>query len=283
MNLKSYIQTFLDQTGSWAEEGTVLSYRQKLDRFAKFAEGRDVTSALLLEYKAALFRQGMKESSIAGYFSTVSLFLNWCVNTGLLAENPMPRTRFVVAQSERKPITEDELHRLIATAENIPNYEYWPLAISVAWNTGLRLSDVATLRNVSLNLSGCAIRLIPKKTRRHARMVEIPIPDDLMELLKVQSKGEYVFPDMAKAYSKEKRHKTLSNEFLYIARKAKIRKSFHCFRNTRISLWLEMGVSPALVSDMTGINLNQLMTYAKPTLESKRAALGLAKKKENVA
>lgn len=291
MNLRTTIQTFLDQTKAWAEPATCDSYKQKLERFATFVATRFphaglhlpyLSTAMLLEYKAALFRSGMKESSIASYFITLTLFLNWCVKTGGLAVNPMPRMGFVIPQADRKPITVQEYERLVVTADRIPDYEHWPEALGLAWHTGLRLSDIALLRNASLNAPGCAIRLVPKKTRRHARFVEIPIPEDLMDFLKIQSKGEYVFPTMAKMY-KHDRHKTLSNQFSYIARKAKVKTSFHCFRHSFISRNLSDGVSPALISEMTGINLNQIMTYTHFSIETKRAALGLVKKKGEVA
>lgn len=283
MHLRDSIQTFLEQTKAWAEPATLSSYGEKLARFALFAGHAELSTALILEYKAELFRAKLKESSIAGYFSTLSLFLKWCVDTGLLTVNPMPdRLNLVIAPSQRLPITADEFNRLVAAARKIQGYEHWPLAINIAWHTGLRLSDIALLRNVSLNSSGCAIRLIPKKTRRHARLVEIPIPEDLMALLAVQSKGDYVFPEMARMY-KATRHKSLSAQFSYLSHKAGVHKSVHCFRHAFISRNLTNGVSPVLISAMTGINLKQVMTYTTISLETKRAALGLVRTQEQTA
>lgn len=301
MNLNEAVKTYLEHTKAWAARATVEAYESQLRRFQNYVEHRtqknltadpsevpinpvpDVaTTAFILEYKTYLYRQKLAERSIFAYMMVLRTFLKWAVKMRLIDTNPYPDDlRFVLPAPKREAITEDEFHRIVARAEKLTKHQYWPVAIMVAWHTGLRLGDVATLRNDSLNIPDCSIKVVPRKTRRHHRMVEIPIPEDLMDLLKYQNKGDYVFPGMAASYRKN-RHYQLSSKFSTLARSIGIAKGFHCFRHGAISRWLAQGVQPTMVSDMTGINLSQIMTYTHIQLEDKRAALGL-KRKETAA
>lgn len=279
MNIPASIQTFLTQNRSSLTEGTLEAYGHRLNRFAEFAKQQAPSPKLILEYRASLADAGLKESHIAGVFACLKLFLNWAVKMELLGESPMPdKMRFVVPPCGREPITALEFALLLAHASHIKGYEFWPDALNVGWHTGLRLCDVALMQRVSLNVQDSAVKLIPKKTKRYLRIVDIPVPVELIHRLAARSEGEDVFPEMATLYRGD-RHKSLSAQFCYIARRAGVKdKGFHSFRRAAITRWLEDGVSPALVSDMTGINLSQIMTYMKPSLESKREALGLTRK-----
>lgn len=301
MNLPEAIQAYLDQIKAWAARASLATYVTNLRRFQNYVTHRTqknltadpsevpinpepdfATTAFILEYKAYLHRLKLAEVSIAGYMGTVKAFFAWALKVRLIDTNPYPEDlRFIIGVPKRSAITQDEYHRILARAETLKKHTYWPVAIMVAWHTGLRLGDVALLRNDSLNIPECAIKLVPRKTRRRSRIVEIPIPEDLMDLLKYQSKSDYVLPGMAECYRKYLKSR-LSAEFSKMARSVNppVAKGFHCFRHAFISRHLENGVSVHLVSDMTGINLDQLMTYTHVKLEDKRAALGLAKKKE---
>lgn len=277
MNLPQSIKLFLDHTATWASAQTITSYRQRLDKFAAFAKGRDVGSPLILEYKAWLSKHSMKESTIAGYFVTLKLFLGWAVRMELLPKNPMPeRMGFVIAPSEKEPITLEERDTL-TEASTVPGYEFWTDAINVAWHTGLRLCDIALLCRPSLDVPNSSLKLIPKKTKRYARLVHIPVPVELIKRLSARSNGDYIFPEMQRQYARDQ-HKSLSAQFCYLGRKTGIKKGFHCFRHAAVTRWLDEGVSATLIADMTGLGLNRILTYAHASLETKREALGLNRK-----
>lgn len=298
MNLIQAIEIFLEQTSAWSAKNTVASYQDRLDAFAAFAKDKPLSTPTILEYKAYLSGQGMKQSSIAGHFMTLKLFFGWAVKMELLAKDPMPeRMGFVVARPERVPITLEERDKLLAKVEEICQrpppparkktrkqaktcghqpYDFWTDAINTAWHTGLRLCDVTLMKKVSLDVPNSSIKLIPKKTKRFARIVHIPVPVELINRLANRSQGQYVFPEMVRRYEVDG-HKSLSAQFIYISQQTGVRKSFHKFRHAFISRSLDEGVSPTLVADMTGLSLNQIMTYCHHGLETKREALGLTK------
>lgn len=299
MNLIQAIEIFLEQTSAWAAKNTVASYQARLDAFAEFAKDKPLGTPTILEYKAYLSGQQVKQSTIAGHFMTLKLFFGWAVKMELLDKDPIPeRMGFVVARPERQPITLEERDKLLAQVETcarhqkslppitksgkkrrkklIQPFDFWTDAINTAWHTGLRLCDVALLKKVSLDVPESSIKLIPKKTKRFAKIVHIPVPVELINRLANRSQGEYVFPEMVRIYEAHG-HRLLSMQFIRISTRAGVNKSLHCFRHGAISRWLDEGVSPTMVADLTGLNLNRVMSYCHTDLETKRGALGLTK------
>lgn len=282
MDLHASIQLFLDQTSKHAQENTVTAYRHALTRFESFALNRELKPGLILEYRARLAEDGIKDSTAASYLMALSLFLNWAVNMELIPKSPMPKMQISFGRPAKSGITAHELELLCAEAMRIKQHRHWGIAMRLGWHTGLRLSDVALLKRSSIDIDQSAIRTIPKKTRKMQRLVEIPVPEELIAALLTESGREFVFEEMAVQYTIDK-HKTLSAQFCYLARSVGLHKGFHDFRRAYVTRNLEAGVSPAIVSELTGINLAQIMTYFRPSLASKREALGLVKRKENVA
>lgn len=280
MKTPALIKSFLAHVESTSEPNTLASWTQALNRFAEFAEGKPLKTPLILEYRAYLTREGLKESSVSAYLVPLRRMFSWAVQMEHLASNPMPKLAINITAAAKEPILAVELERLILEVQCIKGYEHWPNALRVGWHTGLRLSDVAMLRKDSLNVPESAIKAVPKKTKKFHRVVEIPVPPELITALLEESGAEYVFNAMARRYRKDG-HKSLSAQFNYLAHKAEIvGKDFRSFRRSFITRNLNKGVSPAFVSEMTGINLKQLMSYFRPTLEEKRAALGLTQRKE---
>jgi integrase len=76
----------------------------------------------------------------------------------------------------QRPLSQDEFLRLYAAAP-----EPWRTAVLIAWHTGLRQKDVATLRWPEIRDG--AILHTPGKTARFGRAVEIPVHPQLAAAL----------------------------------------------------------------------------------------------------
>lgn len=87
----------------------------------------------------------------------------------------------------QRPLSVDEFLRLYAAAA-----DPWRTALLIAWHTGLRQKDVATLRWCEIR-SG-VITHTPGKTARFGRAVEIPVHPQLAAALDALPRsGDYVF------------------------------------------------------------------------------------------
>ena len=82
-----------------------------------------------------------------------------------------------LASVHQRPFTEDEFIRIYQAAA-----EPWKTASLIAWFTGLRQKDVFTLRWE--NISGDVLTILPAKTARFGRAVQIPIHPQLEEALR---------------------------------------------------------------------------------------------------
>jgi integrase len=149
----------------------------------------------------------------------------------------------------------------------------------------MRIGDICKLEKTAIDWQDRCLHFAPKKTRYSSRaIVHIPISDKTLEAIKDIINNEpsspFVMPLMARTYTDQQ---SLLRRDWAVIRKASgyygkgysQGYGFHSFRHTFFTRLTANGVSPVLIADMAGVSLNRVMTYAHPTLEDKRKALGL--------
>jgi integrase len=262
MTIRPAIETFLAALRPLNAPSTIEHYKARLDQFAQFVGERRVNSIEIDRWTECLIHEKkLSPETVSAYRKTVIHFFEF---------KPAKVREFTIraAPRERGIFLPGELDRIQAAATG-----YWSLAIKVARASALRLSDVAMLQWSSVMVAQRGLRIEPRKTKNHGRAAEIPIADSLIEELarvKLETTGPFVLPAMAVKYQYD-RHKTLSMEFIRLARSVGVMgKSFHTIRNAVITEWLERGISPAMISTVTGQSVTQVMAYQRTTIESKR-------------
>lgn len=200
------------------------------------------------------------------------------------SSRPLSELLLRSAPRKRDLFTASELDRIeeVANQDSVPIADgvetEWATAIKIARATALRLGDVATLRWDSILIEEKGIRLEPHKTKKHGKVSEVPLSDEMIEMLakrRMAILGDYVLPSFAAEYI-QNGHNKISKHFLALARKAGVPwKSFHLVRNFVITNWLKEGKSAELISQITGQTIDQVLKYARFTMADKRKALGL--------
>jgi integrase len=100
-------------------------------------------------------------------------------------------------EQHHTPFTPEELKKILTSAEGSRLH---PLIVLAA-GTGLRKGDLCTLEWKSVDLKAGMLRVIPRKTKKHGKEVQIPLSPSVLGMLKkVNSVGKYVFPEIAKLY-----------------------------------------------------------------------------------
>jgi integrase len=197
----------------------------------------------------------------------------------------LPKIR--VGQSERVAFTEAQYQRMLEVSRNAKKYHsFWPSAIIIGWNTGLRKGDVACLEWDKIDFGERIIRVWPKKKEAFNERLTIPMSKELDEHLRAllnncaYPEHALVLPDMKTwwieydssgkiGYGPE-----LRREFRAIATEAGCpRMVFHCLRHAFVTRLLEADVHPIVIASMTGHSLDQLQNYAHVSLDKKRRAL----------
>lgn len=256
---------------------TVLAYRERLERFARFIGDQRVTPLLCKTYVPHLLASGMSRRSALAFYSTVQTMHNWLHEAGVITANPVPKLRrFVVPHSERSAMTQEDVDKILAHCRNVGRRD-WVYATLCGWETGLRLGDVATLRWCEVNQTELTIRRTPIKTQRFGKVVEIPISVTLLQAMRdcppyEEADPSWVCQTLGQLHAFDA-HKTISGQFAYHAKKAGVNKSFHSLRHGLVSRLLNKGVPTSVVRSITGQSLRVLETYSHADISAKRAAV----------
>lgn len=211
-------------------------------------------------------------------------------------------------------MTEEDYKRLLGRLEHPQSLlwygAYWGYGLRMGWHTGMRISDVACCKWENLSWSDKCLRVTPIKTSRRNIQVEIPLPDEFLDWLReYRAHPNYAFmsPDMHRLYHRipkvigvrqERRERFLTpskvrarqgqlpvialrgrlqEAFRALADSVGIDKTFHAFRHAFVTRHLAAGVSPAIITKITGQSLLMIERYNSPTSGMLRSALGYDK------
>ena len=157
------------------------------------------------------------------------------------AEDLFYRTR----NKRERALTEDEVRRLIDAC--LPRLK--PIIITAVY-TGLRKTDVLTLKWRNVDLERGLIRLVEEKTGKTRNIV---LNKDMITLLQsLPIKGEYLFPNRnGKPFHDVKRsfEKTLKKAGIKQSEDRREKIVFHTLRHTCISLLTEKGADTTAVKN----------------------------------
>lgn len=217
------------------------------------------------------------------YFDVVSIALNTAVKENLLRENPAHRIdskeRPAPIQSKRVYLTLDELKRLEQTpaikrkGSTIERYEATRQAFLFACYTGLRYSDIITLRWEDIKTLPDGSKEVVKTMQKTKEVVYLPLSAQALEYLpqrENEPKNGLVFTlsgadiiwDILQDWSK----------------RAGIEKhiSFHTSRHTFATLTLSYGADVYTIKELLGHkNINTTQIYAKVVADNKIKAVNL--------
>ncbi|MEN7343875.1 MAG: site-specific tyrosine recombinase XerD [Pseudomonadota bacterium] len=207
---ETIIDQFLDAI--WAERGlsknTLGAYRADLMALARWLSGNAVeiekaSKESLLSFIAWRVEEGAKPRSTARQLSSFRRFYRYLANENLRTDDPtvdiaMPR----IGRSLPKTLTEDEVEALLA-APNVSD----PLGhrdramLELLYATGLRVTELISLKQSQVNLNQGVLRIVGKGDRERLiplgeesqRWLRDFIEGPRLEIL-LERQTEYLFP-----------------------------------------------------------------------------------------
>ena len=247
------------------------------DAFDRWRETATSKVAHNRKYSEGADRVPMGARTKNHYLETLRAFCNWCVKRKRIGGNPVAHVEKVdqagALRRERRPLTEDELGRLLAA---VPD-EY-QLLYRVALATGLRMDELRQLRWGGLRLANGDkphVQLRAKATK--ARRADfVPLRAELAELLTltrgVAIDGDNVFARVPRAT--EHRRWLAAAGIPYTDAEGR-RADLHALRHTYGTLLSKAGVSPREAMElMRHTDLRQAMkVYTDPRLFNLSAAV----------
>lgn len=265
------------------------TYRQQVATFFRWMEEEGHTFDNLETHHIAAWvtasvQEGARPGVVRAKLGVLKAFFAWAVGQGLRSVNPvdlskMPKLR--AGKALKVPFTADQYGKVLAEAEG-----FWPDACTIAWHTGLRMSDVACLKWASVDLPQRLLTVEPLKKRCFNEQLTIPMSDELHAALLVlwseRSSPQFVLPAFQAEYGRRRAH--CSRLFSRLCNKCGLSQhTFHSFRHGFVTRLLNNDVDPITICSMTGHTLEQLKEYAHVSVDAKRAALTKGQKIEEVA
>ena len=155
------------------------------------------------------------------------------------------------------PLTSEEANELLKRIDNIPDYTL----IFVGLYTGMRISEIASLEEISINDQEQRIHIWDEKKDRYR---DVYVPQEVLSAIKrhinamTRGKDPRIFP-----FS----HKTIERKIQgWTYRILGKKKSWHAIRHTYISLSRELGIPMEIVIQNTGDAAATILKYySKPS------------------
>jgi integrase len=264
------LQSYLKEIESTLAPKTVADYSARLEKFAGWAGERpQFNRQTALGYLTYIRDIQTGKASVAAHKVALSAFYTWLVENDHLTRNPV--RDLAIGRYRSKPkaddaaFTPEEYARIKEVCRGLKPYQsYWLGAVIIGWNTGLRMGDIACLERDEVDMEGERLRIMPNKTKRFDKILEIPMSDEVWAYLTCLAKwdGDRLFRNMCEQYATDGA-KSLSKQFERICAKAGVKgKSFHCLRHALTSRLMNSGAPIAVVSSITGNTMQVLQRYS---------------------
>lgn len=222
----------------------------------------------------------------------IKLFCEWCEAFELVKRNPYQRLRLPRMPEHTTPrrlaFTHAQYEKVIMFINATKDEEealWWSATCHIGYWTGMRLSDVVSIRweeppdgeiGTWLDLVEERIVCHPVKKRPRRERLEIPIEPELYEVLMrisvLREDSPFIF-NMMRLVHKYAPWEA-SRRYHALFRKAGLpNHTFHCFRHAFVTRMINCGVNPIIIASMTGQTLLQIQQYSHVSHEAKSVAL----------
>jgi len=204
------LQRFLDAV--WMERGlsvnTLAAYKADLTALGRWLDAHDssllkATRAGLLDFIAARVEGGSRPRSTARQLSSFRRFYRFMVRDGLITTDPTAQIAIPkIGRSLPKSLTEAEVDALLqAPSVTDPLGHRDRTMLEVLYATGLRVSELVSLKHNQVNLNQGVMRVVGKGNRERL----IPLGDEAVSWLQQFMQGpraeillerqtDYLFP-----------------------------------------------------------------------------------------
>lgn len=173
---------------------TIISYHTDLTSFFDFLVTtydyknlKEITHSHIRSWLAFLKEGKLAAKSINRKISTLRSFYKFQVKQGLLLQNPM--IKIIAPKNEKRLpqfVADKDIRRLLNSVEFTEDWQGKTdkLLISILYNTGIRLSELISLKPSSINFSNSSIKVIGKGNKERI----IPVSADLLNEIKKYQK-----------------------------------------------------------------------------------------------
>ena len=303
-------ELFEDVAKAWLEsvkphvkESTGAKYANLLESYIQPTIGavplneltRDCIEAQCAEllHSGGAKNEGLSPKTVSSVLSVVRIILDFAVRNGMNVVCDAKGVRVTQTAKEMRVLTQNEQEKL--SGHLCANPSPVNLGILICLCTGLRIGEICALRWEDISLSEQTIRVHSTMQRiqdfssneRKTKVIvttpkspcsirAIPIPDDLVKLIKTQatfSAGYFLTGDEL-AYMEPR---TMQNRFKQALKESGVPPvNFHCLRHTFATNCIGLGFDVKTLSEILGhASVNITMNrYVHPSMGLKKENMG---------
>ncbi|MDJ1500679.1 site-specific integrase [Xanthocytophaga agilis] len=210
----------------------------------------DLKSGHLLRF-ADYLAAGMAENKYMNYVCSILDYAKFKISldTNLIFYMKKQNKVSFAEPDRRMDLSKNEIEKLLVTPW--PRYEDWKKAFFFSCESGLRSSDIETLKRSEIveTEEGFIINKLMKKTKKYAR---VPISDNAMKIL--EDFGFATKKQDENVFSFQKGIDQMRNKIHDWLKSAGVEKkvTYHSSRHTFVSTLVNSGVDAFLISDLLG-------------------------------
>ena len=200
MSLDSFIEYLVKERNY--SNNTIIAYKNDLNEFQNFCliefnyeNLKKSNYSFIRSWIVSLVESGLSNKSINRKISVLRSYFNFLLKIGEIDKSPLKNHKPLKEEKKiQVPFSEKEINSLLDGDFFKKDYEGTMIKtlIQLFYSTGLRLSEVTNLKNMSVDLVNKKIKVLGKRNKERI----IPIIDSLMnQLLKFQELKKQIISD----------------------------------------------------------------------------------------
>ncbi|SIS93200.1 tyrosine-type recombinase/integrase [Belliella pelovolcani] len=276
-----------------ASKHTVLAYQKDLEQFQEFCnisfEKEDITQADHAEIKAwiiDLVEQGLSPNSVNRKIATLRSFYKFLMRSGEISKDPTYKIK-ALKTPKRLPefVQEESIEKILESDVYAPDFEGQRdrMVMEFLYLTGVRLSELLSLRWKDINLLEDSVRVLGKRKKQRIIPLTNTLKKNIISYKKVfeetfsfvdQSDYFIVRKDKSPAYPM-KIYRIVRHYLDLFAQTSK--RSPHLLRHTFATHLLNKGADLNAVKDLLGhASLAATQVYTHNSMEKLKAVFDQA-------
>lgn len=257
---------------------TITSYSNDINQFFLFlseeykitSELSEVNFQIVRSWIASLLEQGVTPRSVNRKISTLKTYFKFLIREGVIQESPMLK---VVAPKSKKRlplfVEEDQIESLLNGVEFDDGFigERDKLIIELFYVTGIRLSELMSIKISDLNFDNNLVKVLGKRNKERLIPLSTRIVKELQFFIENYKIDNYLFTNLGGTKVYTKLVYRVVNK--YIGKISSInKKSPHILRHTFATHMLNNGADINAIKELLGhANLSATQVYTHNTIE----------------
>ncbi len=269
------------QTEKRSSVHTILAYQKDLQNFSAFlsdqfemSDAKDANLDMVRSWIVVLMDKKLSPESVNRKISSLKAYYKYLLKLDVIQNNPMQN---IHSLKRGKPlpvyVDQDKMHTLLG--EMFPGDDFAALrnrmVILILYATGIRLSELLTLKTSSVDFTGNRLKVIGKRNKERIIPFSNKMREDMQAYIKVKEKkfqeaGDWMIVTNKGTEAYPKLIYRIVHEALtgYTA----TRKSPHVLRHTFATHLMNGGASLNAIKDLLGhVDLSATQIYTHTSIE----------------